>query len=129
MTQEAINSSPGVAPPEEIAGMTTTTAPSNQYPDVPLPAGALADCESWAFWDNEFRIFHGADRIIRAEDEIVAKVQTGGVQLPDGSVDLSDPPRIDLFTFSDDGMTSDQARELAAALLEAAAEIDRWAER
>ncbi|SPM40203.1 Mycobacterium numidiamassiliense ORFan [Mycobacterium numidiamassiliense] len=34
--------------------MTTTL---NPRPDVPLPAGAMADEDAWAFWDNECRLF------------------------------------------------------------------------
>ena len=104
--------------------MTTATNPR----DVPLPAGAEADDDSWAFWDNEFRIFHGADRIVLgAAGEKISEVRTGGIQLPDGSIDTREcPPSIDVYVLTDDGLTSDQARELAAALLEAAAELDRW---
>jgi hypothetical protein len=92
-----------------------------------LPAGAAAEPDSWEFWDNEFRIFHGADRVVLdATGKKIAEVRTGGVQLPEGSIDNDDPPRIDTYIYSDEGITSAQARELTAALLVAAAEIDAW---
>ncbi|WP_156764709.1 hypothetical protein [Mycobacterium sp. 1081908.1] len=116
--------------PEQEGPAMTTTATSTQ-PDVPLPAGAVADCESWAFWDNEFRIFHGPDRTVsNAAGKKIAEVRTGGIQRRDGSIDTTEcPPSMDVYVLTDDGLTAEQARELAAALLMAAEELDRWAER
>ena len=53
-----------------------------------------------------------------------AHVELRAVQYADGSV-----ADFELFVYdpSDNGINSDQARELAAALLEAAAELDGWA--
>ena len=56
-------------------------------------------------------------------------VQASAVQFADGSIDdggVHEPPHVYL---GDDGLTSAQARELAAALLDTADEVDRWAQR
>ncbi|MCV7382194.1 hypothetical protein H7K38_26625 [Mycobacterium alsense] len=45
-------------------------------------------------------------------------------QNADGSLD-----EFGVYVVGDDWLTGDQARELAAALLEAAAELDGWATR
>jgi hypothetical protein len=107
--------------------MPTTT--TNPFPDVPLPAGAVAEPDGWAFWDNECRIFHGVDRVVlNGAAEIIAEVRTTGMQLPDGSVDNEeDAPTIDIYMAIAGDLTSAQVRELAAVLLEAAAEVGGWA--
>jgi hypothetical protein len=87
-----------------------------------LPIGAVAGPESWAFWDNQFRIFHRADRLVSdpAGDK-VAEVQTGGIQFSDGSIDTGEcPPSVDVYVYRDEGITADQARALATTLLELA---------
>jgi hypothetical protein len=106
--------------------MTTTT---NPYPDVPLPAGAIADDDAWTLWENEARVFHGPDRVVlNGAAEVIAEVRTTGVQYADGSVDNGeDPPTIDICLNLPGDLTAAEARELAAALLEAAAELDGWA--
>ena len=56
-------------------------------------------------------------------------VQATAVQYSDGRIDdggVHEPPHVYL---GDDGLTSTQARELAALLVESADEIDRWAQR
>jgi hypothetical protein len=58
----------------------------------------------------------------------IAEVQTSAVQFRDGSINASDdPPQIQVYTYTDNGLGSTQARELAAVLIEAADEVDRWA--
>jgi hypothetical protein len=106
--------------------MTTTT---NPHPDVPLPAGAVADGESWDFWDNKFRTFHAPDRfVLDAAGDKVVEICAGGTQLPDGSVDTNtSPPRIDVYICADGGLTADQALALAAQLVEAADLVNQWA--
>lgn len=94
------------------------TEPSTS-PDVPLPAGAHADVwepES----DKRVRLIFGARRPVT--DHSVS-VLAGALQYDDGRVEEL---RVIL---GDHDLNSDQARELASALLEAAAEIDRWAAR
>ncbi len=56
-------------------------------------------------------------------------VQPTAVQFPDGRIDdgsVREPPHVYL---GDDGLTSAQARQLAALLISAADEVDRWAQR
>jgi hypothetical protein len=94
-------------------------------PDVPLPAGAThADS-----WDPEgCRIIGGPDRGITDTD---VSIWTSAFQRLDGHIDLepeaTEGPRVHIQ--GDVDLNSDQARELAAVLLETAAELDRWAAR
>lgn len=105
--------------------MTTSTTP----PDVPLPAGATSP-DGWQPDDSgPYRAIFGDDRCVTDHDAIV---WTSAVQFADGAVTAS--PLGEPYVYVDcvgidRGLNSDQARELAAALLEAAAELDRWAER
>jgi hypothetical protein len=88
-------------------------------PDVPLPAGATVAGE-WndTAFPDPWRVIHGPDRSITDHDVCVAAT---ACQHADGR--LSDVAvRMRCFE-----LNSDQARELAAALLEAAAEIEGWA--
>jgi hypothetical protein len=54
-----------------------------------------------------------------------AVVYIVGAECEDGAID---PPGIHVHGFFGEEFNSDQARELASALLEAAAEVDRWTE-
>jgi hypothetical protein len=110
--------------PEGTAMTTTATA----IPDVPLPAGArqvggwdpgrIMDADETRDW----RLIFGADRKIT---DGTAYVHLRATQYADGSLeDLG----VTVYT-ADDDLSSDQARELAAVLLEAAAELDGWARR
>ncbi len=89
---------------------------------IPLPAGV----EQAGPWDREgYRDLYGSDRTVT--DHRV-RVYTLGSQACDGTI--SDPAAY-LADGENDGpeLNSDQARELAAALLEAAAELDKWTAR
>jgi hypothetical protein len=95
-------------------------------PDVPLPAGAEFGDE----WDPDdlHRVVVGAERHV-TDTDVVA--WTSAIQFADGSIDdgsRSQSPQVNLGG-NDDELNSDQARELATALLEAASEIDGWAGR
>jgi len=59
------------------------------------------------------------------------RVSSMAVQWADGRVDDGqiEPPHVYVSDLGDNGLTSTQGRELAAALLEAADEIDGWAGR
>jgi hypothetical protein len=97
--------------------MTTTATP-----DVPLPAGAEADV-----WDDGGRTIRGPLRGVDGYDLIV---WTAAEQFADGSIDVDgevEAPNVLVENHAARGMTSDQARELAAVLIEAADEIDGWA--
>ncbi|HEY2085721.1 MAG TPA: hypothetical protein VGH54_06775, partial [Mycobacterium sp.] len=106
--------------------MTTATTTPNPFPDVPLPAGA----DFGDIWEGEgddvHRVVMGDTRGITDTDVIV---WTSAIQYWDGSIDtdgeIEKPAlHIDAGAGADiSSLNSDQARELAAALLEAAAEL------
>lgn len=103
--------------------MTTTPA----APHVPLPLGAEAD----TIWEDDephpYRVIYGIPRGVAGHQ---LNLQTSAVQYADGSINKSDdPPRVSLDIHCDEGLSSDQARNLAASLLEAANEIDGWVGR
>jgi hypothetical protein len=92
-----------------------TTTPT---PDVPLPAGLdlISD------WENGQRSMFGSDRNVTDHK---LRVYPWAVQNTSG---LIDGCQVELVDDEDPvaSLNSDQARELAAALLEAAAEGDGW---
>jgi hypothetical protein len=107
---------------EENLAMTTATG----TPDVPAPFGARPDA-----WQDDvpqpYRVLFGALRHVEGLDVDRVSVQPTAIQLSDGRVDdgsLYEPP---LIYLSDDGLSTVEARDLAAALIEAADEVERWA--
>jgi hypothetical protein len=116
MTTAAANLSPGVTPLEEIARMNTATS----VPDIPLPRAA----EHAALWEADTpmpsRTIYGIQRTVTDSG---TWLESCGSQWADGSID--DEPSIDLH-HDDRTLNSDQARELAAALLQAAGDLDGW---
>lgn len=111
-------------PPQEgPAAMTTTTAP-NPYPNVPLPAGAVAHDDWESDGDRRYRMIFGPNH---AFTDCEVALCTDAIQLDDGSIDTTGhwgTPRI--YVDADNGLDSDQARELASALLETADQLDGW---
>lgn len=105
---------------------TTTTSP---HPDVPLPAGAL-EADTWQALDRQpYRVVFGASRDVT---DHAACVSTSAIQWADGNLDrgvIEAPGLVILSGGESEPFNSDQARELAAALLEAASELDGWAAR
>lgn len=94
--------------------------------DVPLPDGAQADA-----WEPGRRLSEDetrAWRLIYSRSHTVtdhdAYVRIRAIQYDDGVLD--DVEILASGADSDGPLNSDQARELAAALLETAAEVDRW---
>ena len=74
-----------------------------------------------------YRILFGELRGVDGFHIDRVSVQPTAVQFADGRIDdgsVHEPPHVYL---GDDGLTSLQARELAAVLLEAAAQLDGWA--
>ena len=72
--------------------------------------------------EGDQRVVAGINRGIDGHDVLV---WTAAVQYADGS--LRQPAQVHVELGHDDAMTADQARALAAELIEAADEIDRWA--
>jgi hypothetical protein len=122
--------------------MTTITAQINPYPDVPLPPGAKPS--EW--WDVDageetFRCVEGTPRLIGASR---TRVYCHCTQWEDGRIDdgTTEPGfhsapgvSLDLLnkhadpTDTDITFTIREAREAAAALIDAADEIDGWVAR
>jgi hypothetical protein len=102
-----------------------TTAATTPRPDVPLPQGFSADVWEPREPNPPYRILFGDDRTVADHD---VRVSTEAVQHADGRIEEA---KAALLGQRDTGirLNSDQARELAAALLEAADEIDGWAAR
>jgi hypothetical protein len=99
--------------------MTTITTP---FPDVPLPAGAVFG-DVWEGTDPE-RVIQWPHRGVTDSDAIIRMT---AIQRADGRIASEpEPPLVYIQHNTDSGLNSDQARELAAALLEAAAEMDAW---
>jgi hypothetical protein len=91
--------------------------------EVPPPAGTSAD--AWEDNDPPYRFIRGADRAIAGT---TVRVLTGAFQFADGSIDVDG--QVDVPNVAIDGdvdhLSADQARQLAAAVLAAADEIDKW---
>jgi hypothetical protein len=107
--------------------MPTTT--TNPYPDVSLPAGAL-EADAWQAHERmAYRVVFGNYRAVTDSSTCVS---TSAIQWSDGSLDdgLVESPRLVILGDGEgDPLNSDQARQMAAVLLDAAAELDRWAGR
>ncbi|GAB3037324.1 hypothetical protein [Mycobacterium bourgelatii] len=94
---------------------------------VPLPAGA-DEHGAWADWDNTFRVVYTPETKIAGTS---CTVFGSAVQLPDGSIshrDCGDAPHV-MVQGDADGITTVQARELAAAIVATADLIDGWVSR
>ena len=90
---------------------------------MPIPAGAI-DVGAWYDLDAEpARYFTGMRRVIaRDNKDHDTLVLVDGTQWADGRIER-------IISMDDDNLTVEQARTLAAALIEAADEVDRWAEQ
>ncbi len=97
--------------------------------DVAPPAGAdlVGRWEDTTDGQQPYRSVFGRDRLV-TDSEV--RVYAFAIQLADGSTDLfADPGGVNVAYGESIGLgqlNSDQARELAAALLECAAELDGW---
>ena len=101
----------------------TPTTTTDCYPDVPLPTGVEA-AGGWQLNDRlPYRVVLGEDRGVTDHNVVV---HTVAIQFADGRIADA---RIKAATvYSGRGLSSTQARELAAALLEAADQLDGWIE-
>ena len=102
--------------------MTTTTTPQG----VPIPAG-VERVDDWQHYvPLRYRLLFGELRNIDGGTNYTT-VQATAVQFTDGRIDdgsAHEPPHVYL---GDDALTSAQARELAAALIETADEVEQIA--
>lgn len=98
------------------------------WSDVALPPGTEFACP----WEGDpaYRTVFGVDRGVT---DSTARVYIAAIQLADGSLDDGsiEAPGLYVCDGERDGLhlNSDQARELASVLLQAAAELDGWATR
>lgn len=106
----------------------TTTADLAPAAAAPPPGTDMA-CP----WEGNpaYRTVFGIDRTVT---DSAARVYTTAYQLADGSLDdgtILDAPSVSVCDGERDGLilNSDQARELASVLLQAAAELDGWVTR
>ncbi|WP_261887546.1 DUF6907 domain-containing protein, partial [Mycobacterium marinum] len=99
-------------------------------PNVPLPPGAEY-ADPWGAVDSDprqYRVINGATRSVEGNSDV--EVWTAAVQYDDGTLDQDalDRPNVWIQAHQE-GLSSAQARELAAALLSAADELDGWTRR
>jgi hypothetical protein len=107
--------------------MPTTT--THRYPNVPLPTGVAAVFD-WRPNDPlPYRVVLGAGRGVSDHNVVV---HTSAIQFADGRIDdggiVAPSVTISHACYNGRGLSSTQARELAARLLEAADELDGWIE-
>ena len=103
--------------------MTTTTTTS----PVPLPAGVATTDEWQDYAPMPYRILFG---VLRNTGGVkFTTVQATAVQFADGRIDDGSVHEAPHVYLGDDALTSVQARELDAALIETADEVDRWSTR
>ncbi|ABK72029.1 hypothetical protein [Mycolicibacterium smegmatis] len=106
----------------DIAPMTTSSNP-------PLPPGAIS-ASPWEPASGKYpayRIVNTSERTLTDHDALVS---AGALQWVDGTIEdghLDDCPTI--YIDQPATLNSDQARELAAILLDLAAQIDGWVQR
>lgn len=111
-------------PPSISASLPLSTLPLAD--EVTPPAGAQAD----AWQDNNgqsYRTIYGAARGVADRPDI--SLSPAAVQFADGTVDNGDqlePPVVYVEFDSERGLTASDAQALATALVDAAADLDRW---
>jgi hypothetical protein len=102
--------------------MTTTTATTTDLANVPHPAGATAVFEWYDTQPGPYsaqRYFRGGSWVVERDNRDTDMcVQVDGVQNADGRVER-------FVVLDDDNLNPVQARQLGAALLAAADEVDR----
>jgi hypothetical protein len=92
--------------------------------DIQPPAGATVESD-WDVWDGECRIVVGRTRLVGD----VAEICTSAQQNRNGEIETGghDFPRVVMERHARDrGWTADEARQVAALLIEAAGELDNW---
>ncbi|MEE2851439.1 MAG: hypothetical protein VX424_02160 [Actinomycetota bacterium] len=95
---------------------------STRQPAVPLPAAAV----SGDVWEGGERVVMGPRRNVGRRPDI--HVRTYAIQRTDGRITRRpEPPGVFVYLDSDQPITAARARQLAAALLDAADQADAWA--
>ncbi len=95
------------------------TRTAHTIPDAPIPAGAIDVADWYDLHAEPARYFTGKLRVIpRDNRDHDTLVLVDGTQWANGRIER-------LISVDDDNLTVGQARQLAAALLEAADEVDR----
>ena len=96
-------------------------------PDVPIPAG-VTNTDAWQEdTPQPYRVLFGELR--NTGGVKFTTVQATAVQFADGRIDDGSEYEAPHVYLGDDALTSAQARDLAAALIETADEVDWWAEQ
>ncbi|ORW85967.1 hypothetical protein AWB92_26685 [Mycobacterium sp. IEC1808] len=102
--------------------MSTTTDPS---PDVPLPAGAGESSGGWIDRDETYPLPYRIAYCHRYDTTGLMWVEGSAIQLNDGRVDGEiEPPKISVYP--PEMFSTAAARQLAAALIEIADQLDQW---
>ncbi len=113
----------------------TMTIEATRDFDVPLPEGAEFGDDWRPHPKTPYRVISGPHREValgNASDAPQAIVCFHAVQFADGTIDVEgrvEPPGISVDIEWKNILTSDQARVLAAIVMQAADEIDRWASK
>lgn len=99
---------------------------NTETPCRPTPEGAKAD--DWQEKNGQrFRVIFGTSPVIADRPDVI--LFPTAVQLGDGKVDNGDnvePPVVYVDVEQERGLTAVEARALATALVESAAQLDRW---
>jgi hypothetical protein len=108
----------------------TTATPTNPFPQVPYPGGAVK-ADPWEdLSSSPFRYFEGSRWVVDRREDLPSSrdidVYIAGIQAPDGTIERE---VVVNQCHADDPMTPRQARQLARALIAAVAEVDGWAAR
>jgi hypothetical protein len=95
---------------------------------VPLPGGTESS-NPWEEHDpSPYRVIWGRRRAVHSRDDDEVIIQTSAIQFSDGGVDDGTVAESPAVHINNCALTSWQARELAAALIEGADEADRLAD-
>jgi hypothetical protein len=92
-----------------------------------------SDAKDGDIWEDDtpprlsYRVIYGVPRGVTGHE---LALQTSAIQYSDGGINTTDdPPQVSIYMHEASALTSDQARELAASLIEAADEVDGWVAR
>ena len=104
--------------------ITPTTNDNPALADVTPPPGAVSATAWQLDMRQPYRVVFGSDHTVT---DHTVEVYTTAIQFPDGSLDDGsevEPPQVWIYRADDNPSSSDQARELARAIMAAAEELD-----